>query len=147
LITASPPTPRIVLFGRTPCLLVMSMVPSTRMTSGPTVSMASSSSSVVSTVTVAPPTPLLRGGLVGVPGADGGRLGRAGGDGQRQAGEPGEHRRSGSLLSHDDSSDHEDICVYRYVSGFLRYGQSVARASRPRPITLCAKGDGVVLGS
>ncbi|WP_256966904.1 hypothetical protein [Streptomyces caniscabiei] len=47
----------MVLFGRTPCLLVMSIVPWTRMTSGPVVSMYSRNCSVVVAVTVGPPAP------------------------------------------------------------------------------------------
>ena len=47
----------MVLFGRTPCLLVMAMRPWMRMTSGPVVSIASSSCWVVLTVMVGPPAP------------------------------------------------------------------------------------------
>jgi len=39
-MTAVVPTPMMVLFGRTPCLLVMLMVPWTRMIIGPIVSIA-----------------------------------------------------------------------------------------------------------
>src|SRR5215207_7283222 len=47
----------IVLLGRTPCLLVILMVPCTWMIIGPMVSIAVSSSVVVRTTTVGPPTP------------------------------------------------------------------------------------------
>src|SRR5687767_9219263 len=53
----APGAPIIVLFGRTPCLLVMLMVPRTSITIAPMVSIAVSSSSVVSTTTVGPPAP------------------------------------------------------------------------------------------
>src|SRR5690349_10858902 len=56
-MTALVPMPRIVLLGRTPCLLVMLMVPCTWMIMGPIVSIAVSSSLVVRTTTVGPPTP------------------------------------------------------------------------------------------
>src|SRR5690349_4587331 len=47
----------IDLFGRTPCLLVIAIRPDTWMISGPTVSIASSSPSVVETVITGPPRP------------------------------------------------------------------------------------------
>src|SRR5688572_30705898 len=53
----APGPPIMVLFGRTPCLLVILIVPCTWITIGPAVSIAVSSSSVVSTTTVGPPAP------------------------------------------------------------------------------------------
>src|SRR3954464_15276646 len=47
----------MVLFGRTPCLLVIAIRPDTWITSGPTVSMWSRNCSLVVAVTTGPPAP------------------------------------------------------------------------------------------